>query len=80
MMGAIRREQMVEKITDEFTLEHKLDKRVRAALMGAVRIAMFEATRGCVFATSLDPSVREEITDYWGFSGMVRWRLLQEAR
>ena len=67
--GPIRREKMVEKIADEFTLTHQLDKRARAALLGAVRIGVIEAARGCMFATALSPSVRQAIEAWWGLEG-----------
>ena len=74
MKGAVRRERMVERIVAEFVAEHGLKGHERAALMGAVRIGMFEATRGLTWywrmSPSMSPSMRETLEAHWGFSGM----------
>ena len=71
MEGAERRERMVERITAEFVAEHGLRGHERAALMGAVRIGMFEATRGLIWCWHvMSPSMRETLEAHWGFSGV----------
>jgi hypothetical protein len=71
MDGAERRERMVERITAEFVAEHGLMRGERAALMGAVRIGMLEATRGLIWCWHvMSPSMRETLEAHWGFSGV----------
>ena len=71
MEGAERRERMVERIAAEFVAEHNLDACSRAALMGAVRIGMLEATRGLIWCWHvMSPSMRETLEAHWGFSGV----------
>ena len=62
--GPIRRERVIEGITNTFTRDYQLDKRTRAILMGAIRIGMIEAT--------LSPSVRQAIEAWWGLEGTER--------
>ena len=63
---------MVERITDQFQAEYGFDSCTRIAVLGAVRIGMIEATRGCMYAVSLSPSTRIGMEEYWGLSGTAR--------
>lgn len=48
-----------------------LGGRARAAIMGAVRIGMLEATRGLIWCWHvMSPSMRETLEAHWGFSGV----------
>ena len=72
MEGAIRRERMVVKIANNFAEEHQLDARSRAIVMGAARIGVIEAVRGCMYMGGVSPSLRLRMELYWGFEGIRR--------
>jgi hypothetical protein len=70
--GPIRRESLVDKIANHFTDEHKLGPRERLIVMGAVRIGVIEAVRGCMYMPDISPSTRLAMEAYWGMSGTTR--------
>jgi hypothetical protein len=72
-MNSQRREAIVAKIAHDFMIEHAFhDRRIEHALIGAVRIGMFEATRACLYETTLSPSTRMKIEAGLGFEGITR--------
>ena len=74
----MRREALVQRLADEYTAQGDeiwgatlwIRSPVRKSIMGAARIAVFDAVRGALRATSLEPEQRQAIERYWGLSGV----------
>jgi hypothetical protein len=72
-MNPERREAIVSKVAADFMHEYGFHSReVERALLGAVRIGMYEATRACLYETPLSPSMRAKIEAGLGFEGITR--------